>query len=105
VHQYVPGLIAHICLPDALARIVGGGQVKRFSLDFCEKNELRVPLAALSSTHLSQRNGEPGLWRWPGRSGKQSGEVQHWAVIVRNMFKEEQTGNPGILEVSVEERR
>ncbi len=82
VRQYEPGLLAHVCLPDALARIVGGGQVKRFSLDFCEKNELRVPLAALSTTG-------------------QGKSVQHWAVIVRNMFKEEQVGNPGLLEVAV----
>ncbi len=82
VRQYEPGLLAHVCLPDALARIVGGGQVKRFSLDFCEKNELRVPLAAVSTTG-------------------QGKSVQHWAVIVRNMFKEEQVGNPGLLEVVV----
>jgi len=82
VRQYEPGLLAHVCLPDALARIVGGGQVKRFSLDFCEKNELRVPLAAVGTTG-------------------QGKSVQHWAVIVRNMFKEEQVGNPGLLEVVV----
>src|SRR5207244_4080739 len=41
VPRYEPGLIAHVCLPEALARVVGGGQVKRFSLDFCEQNMLR----------------------------------------------------------------
>ncbi len=82
VRQYEPGLLAHVCLPDALARIVGGGQVKRFSLDFRGQNELRIPLAAISTT------GQ-------GKSG------QHWAVIVRNMFKEEQVGNPGLLEVKI----
>jgi hypothetical protein len=87
VPRYEAGMIAHICLPDALARIVGGGQVKRFSLDFCEKRSLRVPLAAISATSF------PGM--------KQAG-TQHWAVIVRNMFKEEQIGNPGMLEVVVE---
>ena len=86
VRQYEPGLLAHICLPDALARIVGGGQVKRFSLDFCEKNELRIPLAAISSTQSAVDKEKM---------------VQHWAVIVRNMFKEEQVGNPGLLEVVV----
>jgi len=86
VRQYEPGLLAHICLPDALARIVGGGQVKRFSLDFCEKNELRVPLAAVGSTQNAIDKEKM---------------VQHWAVIVRNMFKEEQVGNPGLLEVMV----
>jgi hypothetical protein len=83
VRRYEPGLLAHVCLPDALARIVGGGQVKRFSLDFRGQNELRIPLAAIGTT------GQ-------GKSG------QHWAVIVRNMFKEEQVGNPGLLEVVVE---
>lgn len=104
VPRYEPGMIAHVCLPDALARIVGGGQVKRFSLDFCEKNELRLPLAAVGSTFLpAGKNAavENELRRWPGTSGKE-GYVQHWAVIVRNMFKEEQVGNPGLLTVSVE---
>src|SRR5215472_547965 len=91
VPRYEPGLIAHVCLPDALARVVGGGQVKRFSLDFCEKNVLRVPLAAVGSTTQS---------RGPGVDKKDSqANVQHWAVIVRNMFKEEQVGNPGLLQV------
>ncbi len=91
VPHYEPGLIAHICLPDALARVVGGGQVKRFGLDFCEKDALRVPLAAIGSTILSR---EPG-------AGKKA-NAQHWAVIVRNMFKEEQVGNPGLLQVIVD---
>ncbi len=104
VPRYEPGLIAHVCLPDALARVVGGGQVKRFSLDFTEKSVLRVPLAAVGSTALPQgKDGatQHGLLHWLGikRDGEQP--VQHWAVIVRNMFKEEQIGNPGLLEVSV----
>ncbi len=88
VRQYEPGLLAHVCLPDALARIVGGGQVKRFSLDFCGKNELRVPLAAIGSTQSMLENKR---------------QSQHWAIIVRNMFKEERVGNPGLLEVVVME--
>jgi hypothetical protein len=103
VRQYQPGLIVHVCLPDALARVVGGGQVKRFSLDFCERQELRVPLAVLASTSLPGTHTGPALL---GRSGPPDGraaeQVQHWAVIVRNMFKEEQIGNPGILEVRVD---
>lgn len=87
VRQYEPGLLAHVCLPDALARVVGGGQVKRFSLDFCGKNELRVPLAAIGSTQNATMDKKKAS--------------QHWAVIVRNMFKEEQVGNPGLLEVIV----
>ena len=103
VPQYEPGLLAHVILPDALARVVGGGQVKRFSLDFCEQNTLRVPLAVVSATSLpTAKDVEQGnlLLRWLGVGGKNDGEnVQHWAVIVRNMFKEEQVGNPGLLEV------
>jgi hypothetical protein len=106
VPRYEPGLIAHVCLPDALARVVGGGQVKRFSLDFCEQNTLRVPLAAIGSTVLPKaKDTETGnsLLRWLGIGGKKdAANVQHWAVIVRNMFKEEQVGNPGLLEVLVE---
>ena len=103
VPKYEPGLLAHVCLPDALARVVGGGQVKRFSLDFCEQNTLRVPLAVVSATNLpTTKDEEQGnsLLRWLGVGNKGDGEnVQHWAVIVRNMFKEEQVGNPGLLEV------
>jgi len=47
-----------------------------------------VPLAATGATSF------PGA--------KQAG-AQHWAVIVRNMFKEEQVGNPGLLKVVVEQ--
>ncbi len=107
VPRYEPGLVAHVCLPDALARVVGGGQVKRFSLDFCEKNELRVPLAAISPTSLPQLknvDAEQNLLNWLGISGKDKARKngQHWAVIVRNMFKEEQVGNPGLMSVVVE---
>jgi len=103
VSQYEPGLIAHVCLPDALARVVGGGQVKRFSLDFLEKNTLRVPVAVVSATNLpTTKDEEQGnfLLRWLGIGNKRDADqVQHWAVLVRNMFKEEVVGNPGLLEV------
>jgi hypothetical protein len=107
VPSYEPGLIAHICLPDALARIIGGGQVKRFSLDFCGKNVLRVPLAAIHSTtlpHLKDVEAENTLQRWLDIPGKENAaqNMQHWAVIVRNMFKEEQVGNPGLMPIVVE---
>src|SRR5947209_2237316 len=107
VPRYEPGLLAHVCLPDALARVVGGGQVKRFSLDFCEQNTLRIPLAAVGSTLLpTTKDAEHGnnLLRWLGVGGKKdtATNVQHWAVIVRNMFKEEQVGNPGLLQVMVD---
>jgi hypothetical protein len=94
VLRYEPCLVAHVCLPDGLARVVGGGQVKRFALDFAEKNELRVPLAAVAPTMAP--NGV-------GAAGTRARDVpaQHWAVLVRNMFKEEQVGNPGLLEVRI----
>lgn len=107
VPRYEPGLIAHVCLPDALARVTGGGQVKRFSLDFCEKAELRVPLAAITSTRLpgiKHAETEHRLLRLLGIAGRGENEkqTQHWAVIVRNMFKEEQVGNPGLLKVIID---
>jgi hypothetical protein len=106
VAQYEPGLLAHVCLPDALARVVGGGQVKRFSLDFQGKNELRVPLAAVGRTYLpasKNANLERSLQQWLAMNEEHTdaANTQHWAVIVRNMFKEEQIGNPGLLEVVV----
>lgn len=107
VPRYEAGLVAHVCLPDALARVVGGGQVKRFSLDFCERNELRVPLAAVGATTLPPMKDEHlarEVRRWLGISEQRptDGQVQHWAIIVRNMFKEEQIGNPGLLAVQVD---
>src|SRR5579872_852522 len=108
VAHYEPGLLAHVCLPDALARIVGGGQVKRFSLDFQGKNELRVPLAVVGRTHLPDGKNsalDRSLQQWVGvneeNADADAAHTQHWAVIVRNMFKEEQIGNPGLLEVEV----
>lgn len=106
VPRYEPGLIAHVCLPDALARITGGGQVKRFSLDFSEKKTLRVPLAAISATtmpELKSAASEAALRHWFGVKDRKKAGVQHWAVIVRNMYKEEQIGNPGRLAVEVED--
>jgi hypothetical protein len=105
VPQYEPGMVVHVCLPDALARVVGGGQVKRFSLDFCGQNEVRIPLAAVSTTILPGESDSlirKGLLYWLGLK-KHDGvdHAQHWAVIVRNMFKEEAVGNPGLLEVVV----
>jgi hypothetical protein len=82
---YVPGDLCWVCLPDALSRVVGGGQVKRFSVDFKGKDEVRIPLAATGVT--VSREGKEG----PAR----------FAVCVRNMFEEERGGNPGALEVTV----
>jgi hypothetical protein len=80
VERYEPGLLAHVCLPPALSRLEGGGEVKRFSVDFCGRNVVRVPLLVTGHTF------PPG---------------EHWAVVVSNMFSEERTGNPGLLRVQV----
>jgi hypothetical protein len=103
VPRYEPGLIAHVCLPDALARITGGGQVKRFSLDFCGQTTLRVPLAAISTTALPPVAPARAWFVEHGARNTGHDHEQHWAVIVRNMYKEEQVGNPGRLMVEIGE--
>jgi hypothetical protein len=75
---YQVGDLLHVSLPAALSWIQGGGKVKRFTVDFQGKNELRVPLVV---------------------TGKIDGK-QHFAVCVRNMFEEERASNPGPLTVS-----
>jgi hypothetical protein len=83
---YKAGDLLWVCLPDGLSRVVGGGQIKRFSVDFEGKREVVVPLAATGLT--VDRQGQPG--------------PQRFAVCVRNMFEEERAGNPGLLDVTVE---
>jgi len=67
---------------------------------------LRIPLAVVGATSLpTAKDTEAGssLLHWLGIGGKKdAANAQHWAVIVRNMFKEEQVGNPGLLEVMVD---
>ncbi len=82
---YKPGDLAWVCLPGALSRVVGGGQVKRFSVDFAGKDELVVPLAATSVTI--------------GRAG--AAAPQRFAVAVRNMFEEERGASAGFVEITV----
>jgi hypothetical protein len=82
---YRDGDMVWVCLPDALTRVVGGGQVKRFVIDFRGQDEVRIPLAATAVT-LDCR-ARPA--------------AQRFAVCVRNMFEEERAGNPGLLEVQV----
>jgi hypothetical protein len=82
---YVPGDLCWVCLPDALSRVVGGGQVKRFSVDFKGRDEVRIALAATGVT--------------VGRDGREA--PARFAVCVRNMFEEERGGNPGAMEVTV----
>ncbi len=82
---YKVGDVLWVCLPEALSRVIGGGQVKKFSLDFAGKSELTVPLAATSIT--VNREGEVS--------------PQHFAVCVRNMFEEERAGSSDMLQVIV----
>ncbi len=82
---YQDGDLLWVCLPDALSRVIGGGQVKRFACDFAEKSEISVPLAATAPSE--DERGEPGR--------------QHFAVCLRNMFEEERAGSPGLLDVKV----
>ncbi|MFO0618816.1 MAG: hypothetical protein U0414_39870 [Polyangiaceae bacterium] len=82
---YKAGDLAWVCLPDALSRVVGGGQVKRFSVDFEGKTTVNVPLAATGVT--------------VGPSGAPA--AGHYRVVVRNMFEEERAGNPGLLEIRI----
>lgn len=82
---YKAGDLCWVCLPDALSRVIGGGQVKRFSVDFEGRDVVRIPLAATSTT--VRADGSPG--------------AAHFGVLVRNMFEQERAGNPGVLEVTV----
>jgi hypothetical protein len=82
---YQTGDLVWVALPDALSRVLGGGQIKRFSIDPAGLSEVTIPLAATALT--LDRRGEPGS--------------QRFAVCVRNMFEEERAGNPGYLDVSI----
>ncbi len=84
VDGYKPGDLAWVCLPSALTRVVGGGQVKRFSVDFEGKDEIVIPLAATSVT-----------------VGKNGPAPQHFAACVRNMFEEERGASAGLVEIMV----
>jgi hypothetical protein len=83
---YKAGDLLWVCLPDALSRVVGGGQVKRFSVDFAGADKVTVPLAATGVT--------------VGPRGE-AGAATRFAVCVRNMFEEERGGNPGPIEIMV----
>jgi hypothetical protein len=80
LERYEPGQLVHVCLPPSLSKIEGGGEVKKFSVDFSGRTEVRIPLRATAHT-------------LPGG--------EHWALLVRNMFKEEEAGNPGVQTVRV----
>jgi hypothetical protein len=82
---YKVGDLLWVCLPEALSRVIGGGQVKKFSIDFEGKDEITVPLAATSITINREGAISP----------------QHFAICVRNMFEEERGASPGLLEITV----
>lgn len=77
---YVAGDLAFVCLPDCLARVSGGGQVRAFSLDFEGQSKVTVGLQAIHPT---------------------GGREQRLLVCLRNMFEEERVGLPAPLMVAV----
>ena len=77
---YRIGDLVHVDLPACLSWLRGGGLVKRFTVDFEGRDEIRIPLAV---------------------TGTASGG-QHFAVCVRNMFEEERRANPGLVRVATD---
>ncbi len=75
---YEEGDLVHVCLPPCMSRLLAGGQVQRFTADFEGEQFLEVPV--LVTTEIE---GE-----------------QHWAVALRNMFKEERGASSGLLKVT-----
>ncbi len=75
---YEVGDLLHVALPPALARIQAGGMLRRFTVDFEGRDRVRVPVYVTAEV-----------------TG-----TQHYGVWVRNMFKEERVGGPGILRLS-----
>jgi hypothetical protein len=78
---YQDGDLVWICLPKALAQLSGGGQVRRFSVDFEGKSHLSLELVAVAPT---QPRGETLL------------------LCLRNMFLEERVALAEPLRVHVE---
>lgn len=77
---YQTGDLFWVCLPDSLSFVFGGGQVKMKSFDPRGRNEVVVPVAV---------------------TGDASSGKQNYAVSLRNMFREERAGNPGLQNVMV----
>ncbi len=72
---YAEGDLVHVCLPPAMAWLEGGGRVKRFSVDFAGRDEVRIPVVVTQEINGRQR----------------------FAVAVRNMFHEERAATPGLM--------
>ncbi len=79
--SYVTGDLVWVCLPDCLSRVLGGGQLKLFAVDFAGKTEVRIDLAVTGTTG----------------DGSQS-----FAVCVRNMYDEDRVGNLGAMSVTAQ---
>jgi hypothetical protein len=79
---YFPGALADIILPANLSRISGGGgDIQRCELDFRCQASIEVPLIAKQST---------------------DGGVQHYGVIIRDMFDPERLGSNGLTAVTIQ---
>ncbi|MDD9943197.1 MAG: hypothetical protein OXU20_19310 [Myxococcales bacterium] len=74
---YQFGDLLHVCLPPSLSRLSGGGQVKRFSLDFAGEDELEIPLVVTGKLVSTER----------------------FTLCMRNMFEETRGGCPGVLAI------
>lgn len=77
---YETGDLLWVCLPDALSRLVGGGQVKLFSVDLEGNAQGRLELVATGPTPAGP---------------------QHFQVCLRNMYQEERMGPSELLSVEV----
>ncbi|MBI2376783.1 MAG: hypothetical protein HYV07_22485 [Deltaproteobacteria bacterium] len=87
--RYEAGDLLHVFLPDALTWVMGGGQVKKFSLDFRGQRRILVPLSVTGVTLDAKHEVAP----------------QHFAVCVRNMYDEKRGKGFGDLSVTVDPTR
>lgn len=77
---YKAGDLLWLDLPPCLSRLHGGGQVRRFSVDFEGRQHLRIPLAVTGNTPEG---------------------AQTLRTRVRNMFEEERASIPHALPVEI----
>ncbi len=74
---YEMGDLVYLNLPACLTRVVGGGQVKELAVDFAGASQVTIPLVATAAG------------------------TQHFTLCVRNMYREDRAGSPGLLRVEV----
>ena len=77
---YQPGDLLWVCLPQALSRLEGGGQLKFFSIDLQGRDRGELELVATGATPEGP---------------------QHFMLCLRNMFREERIGPSPLLSVQV----